>query len=409
MPRGFRPERGCSTRSHSRSRLEQLPARLPIEHTAACGDIPLPKTWVLFDTLRSYWLSVFPTARSEIEHWQRRAVAIPDRRLRQQACATLVSERLNAEGAAIFAVLANGAERKTVVRLLVAFQVMYDYLDTLTEQPVENTLRNCRQLHGALSEPFGAPAPPGGYYAHHSDRRDGGYLAEMIARCREAFDRLPAAAAVLPSVLRTIRRAAESQSENHAALRLGRHRFIHWATAATPPQADLFWWETAAAAGSSLATHVLLASAADPALCTASAEAIEAAYWPWINGLNTLLESMVDRHEDALNGNHCYARNYATPAQLAHRLELFAHRASAAVRELPDSRRHAVILAAMTSLYLAAPQAALPDVQLAAQLVRRQLDVDVRPLLAMLRVRRRLVQRYATRSAPAATDGDAER
>ena len=362
---------------------------------------------MLLDTLRSYWLSVFPVARNEIEHWRQRAASIPDLELRHQACETLAHEHLNAEGAAIFALLAPVPQRAVVVRLLVAYQVMYDYLDTLTELPVPDPLANSRRLHRALSEPFGVSAPAGGYYAHHPQARDGDYLADAIARCRNAFEQLPSGVAALPAILRSIRRAAEGQSKNHAALRFGREQYARWAVAITPPGERLYWWETAAAAGSSLATHVLLASAADPRLSPADAECIEAAYWPWINGLNTLLESVVDSTEDAASGNHCYARNYATPAQLADRLELFAARASAAVRELPQARRHAVILAAMVSFYLSAPEADVPLARPAAERVRRQLDVDVRPLLAILRLRRRLAKRHATRSASDTSAGSA--
>ena len=47
--------------------------------------------------------------------------------------------------------------RRATTRLLVAFQIMYDYLDALTEQPTPEPLRTSRQLHLALLVALGAP------------------------------------------------------------------------------------------------------------------------------------------------------------------------------------------------------------------------------------------------------------
>jgi hypothetical protein len=51
-----------------------------------------------------------------------------------------------------------------------------------------------------------------------------------------------------------------------------------------------------------------------------------------------------------------------------------------------------VIFAAMTSYYLAAPQASHADVEPVARRVAEQVGMDLRPLLAMLRMRRSLAR-----------------
>ncbi|MDQ2669515.1 MAG: tetraprenyl-beta-curcumene synthase family protein [Gemmatimonadota bacterium] len=170
-----------------------------------------------------------------------------------------------------------------------------------------------------------------------------------------------------------------------------------WATYATPAGSGLRWWETAAAAGSSLAIHALLASAADPALSVTEAERIERAYWPWINGLNTLLESMVDAPHDLATANHSYVEHYATPHFMADRLDEISARAMHAARRLAHPHQHAAILAGMAAFYLAAPEAQLPAAHPAADRVRRRLGGDVSLPLAMLRARRRLGRRASCR------------
>ncbi|MDQ2669514.1 MAG: tetraprenyl-beta-curcumene synthase family protein, partial [Gemmatimonadota bacterium] len=300
-------------------------------------------------------------------------------------------EGLNAEGAALFAMLAPVARRRAATRLLVAFQVMYDYLDALTERPAPEPLRGSRQLHRALLAALGAPAPADGYFAHYAlADGDGGYLTELIACCRAIFHELPGAVEATPYAMRAAARSAEGQSHSHAAAFAPEHELIRWAERETPAGLDLRWWETAAAAESSLLIHALLASAAGRHFSATRATNIAAAYWPWITGLNALLDDLIDTAEDAAEGTHSYVGRYHSPAQTARRLAAIAAEASDAIAQLPLRRRHRVIFAAMTSYYLAAPQAADTTIAPVARMVAEQMGMDLRPLLAMIRLRRRL-------------------
>lgn len=341
----------------------------------------------LTETLACYWLTIFPTARRELHRWRTRAAAIPDPALREIASRTLTHEALNAEGAALFATLAPVRRRPTATRLLVTFQVMYDYLDALTEQPTPEPLKTSRRLHRALFVALGRPAPAAGYFPQDGD---GGYLAELAASCRAMFVQLPSAQTVTPHALRAAARSAEGQSQSHAAALSAEHGLVRWATRATPGGHDLRWWETAAAAESSLMIHALLASAARPHVRGEHAASIAAAYWPWITGLNALLDDLIDTAEDAAEGTHSYIARYESADVCAQRLARIAAEASSALAHVPLQRRHAVIFAAMTSYYLAAPQASSVEMESTARLVTAAIGTDLRPLIAMLRARRRV-------------------
>lgn len=351
---------------------------------------PLRDALALAAVLASYWLTIFPLARRELRRWRTRAAAIPHPSLRELASRTLAHEGLNAEGAALFATLAPILRRRATTRLLVAFQVMYDYLDALTEQPTPEPLKTSRQLHRALLVALGAVPPADEYFAHHPAREDGGYLAELALSCRALFVGLPGVCAVETHAVRAAMRSAEGQSHSHAAAFTTEHELIRWAKEQTPPGLDLRWWETAAAAESSLVIHALLASAARTGMTPAHAASIDAAYWPWITGLNALLDDLIDTAEDAAEGTHSYITRYGSPALCAQRLAAIATAADNAIDRLPRRRRHAVIFAAMTSYYLAAPQASNPEIQPVACLVPAAIRTDLRGLVGMLRTRRRM-------------------
>jgi tetraprenyl-beta-curcumene synthase len=337
---------------------------------------------------KRYWLGVFPHVRREAAHWRRRAHEIPDPTLRCAALANLTTERLNLDGAAAFAAFVPDAHRPAVVRAQVALQVAYDYVDTLAEQPCRDPIRNGDQLHKVL----GAALDPGGpridYYAHHPQKDDAGYLQGIVETCRTVLRGLPSYAAVAASVRRAAVRMASYQSlhlnesqGDHAAL-------ARWACAETPSSTGLRWWETAASAGSSLGVYVLIAAAANRVVRVEDAVEIEEAYFPWIGSLHLLLDSLVDRQEDAAAGQPSLLDYYASPEEAATRLGLLAAESMRRIRALPYGRQHVLLLAGMAAHYLSMPEASRPDALLTARSVLAAIGGLAAPTMLVMGARR---------------------
>jgi len=339
-----------------------------------------------------YWLVVFPQARRELGGWERRARRIPDPTLRAHALRKLRSEAMTAEGASAFAILATARSCRAVVRACVAFEVIYDYIDALGEEPVDNVLETNRMLYGALAAAFAADAPAADWTASRCGRDDGGYLRALVETCRGALARLPACERVRPTLLRLAERAGEAQSLHHACSTDGEDVLMRWAAAQQPPGPALAWWELAAASGSPLGFFALLAAAAHPSTQPAAASAIERAYFPWIAALSWLLESTVDQAADLAEGNHSYVGHYRSSAGMAHRLAMIAARAGADARRLPQAGRHTLLLAGMVSMYLSDAGSEQAGATEAAAAVREAIGGPLALLLWTLRVRRRLAR-----------------
>ncbi len=126
----------------------------------------------------------------EVRGWRRRAASIPDGALRADALRSLSSKRASTDGAALFWTLPDGRD-PNLLRLLVAFEVMADFLDNVSERGVEAGTANGIQLHVALSEALDPGAPVSAYYRHHPWREDGGYLCALVRACRERCSQLP--------------------------------------------------------------------------------------------------------------------------------------------------------------------------------------------------------------------------
>ena len=225
------------------------------------------------------------------------------------------------------------------------------------------------------------------WYEHHPQRDDGGYLNALIEECRDAFAALPSHLLTAPSAQAAAARIVAFQSLNLSKSQ-GEHTGLEqWARTATPPGTGLQWWETAAAAGSSLGVHVLIAAAAGPQLDAGEVSALADAYFPWIGGLHSLLDNLIDKHEDEAAGHRSLIEYYG-PEQAAQRMRWIAEQAREQARKLPHSRRHIVILAAMIGNYLATPEAHSAELKPIGDSVLATVSALRRPTMLVFELRR---------------------
>jgi tetraprenyl-beta-curcumene synthase len=375
----------ASNATVARDRLDE------VVHTRSAGPRPaadhLELAGVFTGTVVRYLCLVLPQVHSELARWHTRAAQIPSLCLRQTAAQALC-KRGNIEGAALFATLAPAVHRRGVVRALVAFQAAYNYLDALSELPSEDPVGNGDQLHQALLSALHPDAPHLDYYAHNPDCEDGGYLTAILEVCRDALAGLPSFAALAPAARAAAARIVDFQALNLSEPQGGHDALARWATEETPAGSGLSWWESAAAAGSSLAVHALIAAAADPDVDLGHARGLDGAYFPWIGALHSLLDSLVDRVEDRESDRRCLLDYYESPAGAAARLVALARRARDATERFPNAHAHRVIMTAMSSYYLSAPECDTAEGRAIAKRLTEVLGVPLKVAIPMFRARR---------------------
>jgi tetraprenyl-beta-curcumene synthase len=333
-----------------------------------------------------YWLTVLPVARRELRDLRQRAQDIPDLGLRRLALEVYENDWASLEGVAAFAAFTAPELRASLVRLLVRLQSIYQYTDSLMEQPSGNPAANARELHTAIEIALQPGRPHIDYYRHDSHGGDGGYLVTLVDRCRALLVELPAYGLIAESVLEQAARIVFYQSHINLAEAHHHSGLARWAEQVAPPEGGQRWWEPAAAAGSSLATLALLSAAADPDLTVGHAQAIESLYWPWMGALHTLLDSLIDRDEDAATGQRNLLEHYSSKQEMTERMELLA--IEAVRRAEVVGVEHRLILAGMTSLYLSDPNAWSPYAREATERVLGALGGLAGPAMLVLRSRR---------------------
>ena len=248
------------------------------------------------------------------------------------------------------------------------------------------------KLNGALEVALDCELSLDTYREESAQRGDGEYLAGLVEACRGGLGGLPSYSSARGALGRRARMAAESQAMNHSLL-LGaeEEEIAGWAHAAARASSlegeELRWWEVVAAAASTPALGALAALAARRGSTESDFLAMERVYFPWVNALNTLLDSLVDLDEDPALQRHI--ERYGSPGGAAERLAAIATRARAGVSELADAQRHELILAAMGGYYLADPAAWLGERREIAAAVLDSLGPFARSTLFVHKLRRR--------------------
>jgi tetraprenyl-beta-curcumene synthase len=348
-----------------------------------------------FNTLSNYGVSIIPCARRETRRWAAAAAAIPDPILRGHATDAIAVDASNAEAVAALAATAPRRQRRKTVKLLVAYQILVDYVDTVGERICAHELRRGLEIGMALAAAIDTPASP---LRLDPLGDDGGYLVALVAACRGRLWQLPSAAIVEQQAASAAARCAQALAHSHTAAQLGTTDGLRQWTAAQPATAGYSWWEIAAGGNSSIAILALLAAAADPATTRFDAAAVAAAYWPDVCVMSTMLDSLVDYERDAITGDFSFVSHYPGPAAVRCGLIRATTRSLAATKPLRSSHTHTMIVCGVAGYYAASATHGSLAAQLAPSLVAA-LGPTATPIILALRAQHRL---GATREGRAA-------
>jgi len=102
----------------------------------------------------------------------------------------LADKRTHAHGAALFWILPRRRNRQ-LLRLLIAYELIWDFLDNLSERAAAAGQTDGRRLHLAIVEAIDIEAGVSDYYEHLPWRGDGGYLRSLVETCKEGCAHLP--------------------------------------------------------------------------------------------------------------------------------------------------------------------------------------------------------------------------
>ena len=316
---------------------------------STCGAIE--QTWALGIAMARELVWGLRHVLREVERWRVLAAEIPDATIREDALVALELKRPNTDGAALFWIVTT-RRCPDLLRLLVAYEIMADFLDSTIERGAHAGIANGRQLHRALVEAVDITQPVSDYFQYHPWQDDGGYLPKLVEACRYGCTTLPSYRAVRPLLIRAAA-LAQVQGLNHELNLVLREAILKvWVECQREATDEIGWYETAGAASAWLTVFALMAIAAEPVSPTDYGAEVYSAYFPWFSLAATLLDSYGDLAEDRVNEENSYITHYGSLDSAVQRIDEVLRRAAFEVCLLRQGARHSVILAAMVAMYL---------------------------------------------------------
>jgi tetraprenyl-beta-curcumene synthase len=329
----------------------------------------------------------------ETRCWRRRALSIPDKTLREDALKGL-GKRGNIEGAAFFWILPDNRSL-VLLKALIAYEIVADFLDEVSERGACAGIANGRQLHRALIDALDYEKPISSYYCYHESQDDGGFLLALVDFCRQSSRSLPSYDCVRSQLI-----CAASHTQvlgiNHEPDIVDREaKLMQWAESQFPRGEGLWWFELTAAASAWLTVLALLALAATPECSDQSISSVYAAYLR-ISLAGTMLDSYVDLADDAAKAAHSYFGYYPSMDIAVKRTGSLIQQSMCRARELGNGTRHEILVAAMVALYLSTDCAGARTSPMATRRLLQAGGPLVQLLLPALQVWQTLSGRGAT-------------
>ncbi|KEO83717.1 tetraprenyl-beta-curcumene synthase family protein [Tumebacillus flagellatus] len=304
-----------------------------------------------FTLLRRSFRDVLPASARELKHWHDRAASIPDPELQRQALMSLTTKRFHADGGTVYATAADPKHLHTLVKLIVAFQTISDYLDNLCDRSTSLDPADFRQLHQAMLDAVTQNGDLHDYYAHRLEKNDGGYLQSLVTACRECIASLPQYPLVQDGVLQLVGLYCDLQVHKHVRVEEREPRLQNWFAGHSAVFSELTWYEFSAATGSTLGMFMLFLAASDETLTAVDVQRILHAYFPWIGGLHILLDYFIDQEEDLEGGDLNFVAYYESQEQAYARIRAFASRSLQAIDDMPSPRFHRLVLQGLVGMY----------------------------------------------------------
>lgn len=324
----------------------------------------------------------------EVRRWRALAAEIPDQALRADAVSSLDDKRYYTDGAALFWILPSRRSHE-LLALLVAYQTIANYLDYASERGAAARGGVGGSLMLALVDAVDIDQPIRDYYADHPWRDDGGYLRQLVLRCRHACAGLPRYREAQPLLVREARSAHTlelchdpDQERRDAALERLAVEEIGMVPGAS-------WFEVAGSATSLLAVIALLALAADLTITERDLNAARDLYSPWIGSLSLMLDSYIDQVDDAVTGDWSAVAYYASAQVAEQRVAELMRRSLRGAADLRYGERHVLVIAMMIAMYLSSDSATTGPLAPSTRELRRaggSLTMALVPVLRAWRV-----------------------
>jgi tetraprenyl-beta-curcumene synthase len=301
--------------------------------------------------MNNVYRKIIPAVHQELAYWKSRSEKIPNPELRSQAIASIENKTFHCEGGAILALTAK-EDYKQVVKFIVAYQTISDYLDNLCDRSTSLDPVDFAALHESMRDALDLDGINKNYYRYRENQDDGNYLFDLSETCRSVLRELKHYDLIKDYLLELCQYYCDLQIHKHVAHEERVPRLEKWFHQYQSRLPEMEWYEFSACSGSTLGIFCLVSYAMREDFHAEEAENIRKGYFPYIQGLHILLDYFIDQEEDVKGGDLNFCFYYESQEILFTRLKHFVREADRHTELLPHRKFHQLINRGLLGIYL---------------------------------------------------------
>ncbi len=291
-----------------------------------------------------------PRVKKLLEYWRNEASLSVENELRLQALSSIAGKDFHCQGGAVFAVPYPEWE-ETLLKLIVAYQTLCDYLDNLCDRASCLDGVAFRELHTSLIDALTLDGEIHNYYCSYPYKNDNGYITKMVEECRFCLRQLPSYNLVYEDLIQLARLYIDLQVKKHIDWESREKTLIEWANKNVSKYPGVLWNEFAAASGSTLAIFALFGLATRENVEARHSQILLQSYFPWICGLHILLDYFIDQEEDRFGGDLNFTFYYSSNEEMINRFKMFIREAHSRASLLPDPGFEKTVIEGLLAMY----------------------------------------------------------
>lgn len=263
-----------------------------------------------------------------------------------------------------------GSDPNNAIAFITALYSLTRYLDALCRRNGIQDETAVRKLYPALQDAVDPERTTGGYQFGYS-LTAGKQVIKLVDQCKFCITALPSYKLVTGKMKKYVQLYIDLQTYRYLPPIIRREYMESWAGGYLKRYTDVSCWEFSAAAGSLMGILFMFAAASDPYLTPGDVNALDEACFPWICGLQKLLESYISARDSILADSLNFTSFYGNLKQCEERLDYFALRAAVRTSGLKSPEFHAAVIRCLLALYLSDPRAFFGMYRLASGAVIR--------------------------------------
>lgn len=241
---------------------------------------------------------VNPIFTNKIAEYNKYTNKIRSRSIRAYALEALEKNKFDFAVSSVF-LLYPHVDIPLATDVVFSFQAIIQYLDTICSHSTQSTEPFLKLIFSSLKDATNIRSDDFiKYFTFFPSKDDDGYLSILVEKCRQKVLLLPSFDIVRDYIVAYLSLFIDLQVIKYSSDQYNRELNLHnWSDAHAQNYRDISHWEFCMSIDSPLTLQLLLSLATNPDLTEPEVESINNSFFPWICGIQKILEGYLNYND----------------------------------------------------------------------------------------------------------------